>query len=206
MIRTILALLLVSSVVLSQIPIPTPTAVDLLNAHNAVRANPKSLVPVVQAYRNAFNAASSMATPVGKPALTVLEGAQALDEAIAFLNAQAAVPPLTLNDKMTQAALLFAQDIGGRGVQSHIGADGSTLPVRLQRVGKVSAPGAENDAYGIPTAEWGIVAWIVDSNFPTRGHRVTIFNPDLKVVGFGCAPHKSAFGNCCVADFAAAMV
>ena len=60
----------------------------------------------------------------------------------------------------------------------------------------------EEDVSLMQTTSVGIVRQlIIDDGVPSRGHRDVVFNPDLKWVGFGGAPHKT-YGGMCVIDFA----
>ncbi len=118
------------------------------------------------------------------------EGVAALDEAIAFLETVTPVGPLRFNEGLAQAARLHAQDIGPRGSLEHVGADGSRLSARLNRLGTWQGTVAENIGTLEVDPRQVVIQLLVDDGVPDRGHRHNLFNPELHVAGAGCAPHR----------------
>jgi uncharacterized protein YkwD len=126
----------------------------------------------------------------GRVPLRTEEGVAALDEAIAFLEAARPVGPLRFNDGLALAARRHAQDLGPRGALDHVGADGSRLSDRLNRLGTWHGLIAENISTGEPEARQVVIQLLVDDGVPGRGHRRNLFNPDLHQAGAGSAPHR----------------
>ncbi len=118
------------------------------------------------------------------------EGVAALDEAIAFLESVTPVGPLRFNEGLAQAARLHAQDIGPRGAIGHVGADGSRLSARLNRLGTWQGTVAENIGTLEEDPRQVVIQLLVDDGVPDRGHRHNLFNPDLHQAGAGSAPHR----------------
>ena len=118
------------------------------------------------------------------------EGVAALDEAIAFLETVRPVGPLRYNEGLARAARLHARDIGPRGSLEHVGADGSRLSQRLNRIGTWHGTIAENISTLEEAPRQVVLQLLVDDGVLSRGHRQTLFNPDLHQAGVGTAPHR----------------
>ena len=133
--------------------------------------------------------------------LVLNEGTKAVDEAIAFLEKQAPLPPFTLSAGLSRAAADHAADQGKTGQTGHSGSDRSTMRQRVERYSAWQKTIGENIAYGAESARDVIIQLIVDDGVPSRGHRVNIFNPDFLVVGIAFGPHPK-FRTICVQNFA----
>jgi uncharacterized protein YkwD len=60
-----------------------------------------------------------------------IEGAVAVEECIAFLQTAAPLPPLALSAGLCAAASAHLEDIGPKGLATHVGSDNSSMQVRL---------------------------------------------------------------------------
>jgi len=129
----------------------------------------------------------------------------AFDEAVDFLRKQDSLPPLRGDDALAAAALAHAQAQGQDGGVGHDGSNDESFDERLERLGVQAGVVAENISYGFSNPRDVVRQLIVDSGVPDRGHREIIFNPELRMAGVGCAPHK-VYGAMCVVDFADAVV
>ncbi|HEX9259634.1 MAG TPA: CAP domain-containing protein [Acidimicrobiales bacterium] len=97
--------------------------------------------------------------------------------------------PVAMCGNLTQAAQAHSDDQATMRKMTHIGSDGSTLVVRLNRSGY------------LPAASWGVgenVAWnfsspssVMTAWMNSAGHRANIVNPAFTHVGFGL----TNFGN-----------
>lgn len=126
----------------------------------------------------------------------------AVEEAIDFLERQAALPPLEPDRRVAAAARQHAQVQGPRGDVGHGAAGG--LGQRLRGQGVWAGLSAENISYGFDDARDVVRQLIIDSGVPGRGHRRNIFASAYKLAGVACGPHR-AYGAMCVIDFAGAL-
>ena len=131
------------------------------------------------------------------------EDPDAVEDAIAFLEGQPALPPLERDGRIAAAAREHAVSQGARGDMGH-GPPGS-LGQRLRENGVWAGLSAENISYGYDDARDVVRQLIIDSRVPNRGHRHNIFTRDYRSAGVACGPHR-AYGAMCVIDFAGAIV
>lgn len=166
---------------------------------NLARTNPAAYIEVLKEYRT-YIRGSYLERP-GETTVVLSEGARAVDEAIAFLSRQAALPPLTLSAGLSRAAADHAADQCKTGRTGHTGSDRSTMKARVERYGEWSRTIGENIAYGAETARDVVIQLIVDDGVASRGHRANIFNPGFTVVGIAFGEHP-VYRTVCVQDFA----
>ena len=152
------------------------------------RVSPRAYARHLRELRDAFE--GTLWRRPGRVPLRTEEGVAALDEAIAFLEAARPVGPLRFNEGLALAERRHAQDLGPRGALDHVGADGSRLSDRLNRLGTWHGLIAENISTGEPEARQVVIQLLVDDGVPGRGHRRNLFNPDLHQAGAGSAPHR----------------
>ncbi|WCD84366.1 hypothetical protein KPP03845_100688 [Streptomyces xanthophaeus] len=117
-------------------------------------------------------------------------------EVVALVNkerAKAGCSALTVNAKLTAAALNHSKDMAAHSNMSHTGSDGSDPGQRITRAGYSWSTYGENVAYGYSTPEQVMTGWM---NSP--GHRENILNCSFKEIGVGLAQPNSywtqAFG------------
>ena len=184
-------------------PAPGVTTVsrpDIVAELNAARTDPVAYAAKARALRALFRG-DRIERP-GEIAVVTREGPAAVDEAVAFLEDQAALPPLRGHTGLDRAAADHAGDQGRSGAVGHSGGDSSSPSDRMRRHGRWSATG-EAIAYGSDRAEDVILQLIVDDGVPDRGHRRILFNPVYDLVGVACGPHP-VWREVCVLDFARA--
>ena len=87
------------------------------------------------------------------------------------------------------------------GKTGHGGSDGSRPAQRVARHGSWDIIVAENLSYGPDMARHVVMGLIIDDGVPDRGHRTTIFNGALNVIGVSCGPHLT-FRTMCTMDYA----
>ncbi|QUQ68906.1 CAP domain-containing protein [Kutzneria sp. CA-103260] len=131
-------------------------------------------------------AAGLFATP---PAGASVKTAQ--DDVVRLTNAErqrAGCAPLNVVTELNQAAQGHSQDMATHNFMGHIGSDGSTVEVRVERAGYTGWWAlAENVAAGQRTPE-AAVAWWMGS----PGHRANILNCALKDIGVGYATNPNS--------------
>ena len=119
--------------------------------------------------------AASAAAPV--PAMTKAE-----KKVLALTNAarkKAGCKPLKGNKRLALAARRHSKDMAVKKYFSHTSKDGSSPWDRIKRAGYKN-PGAENIAYGYPSAQAVMQGWL-----KSPGHRANILNCGLKSLGVG---------------------
>ncbi|MFC1482925.1 CAP domain-containing protein [Candidatus Margulisiibacteriota bacterium] len=111
--------------------------------------------------------------------------------------------PLQPNKGLSLAARDHAKDIGGKGIMSHTGSDGSTMIDRIKWYGSFSGiyGAAENIACGLNKAEDIVRDLLIDRGVPGRGHRKNILIKEMTQVGVSIQPH-SKYKYSCVQAFA----
>ncbi|MER6387044.1 CAP domain-containing protein [Streptomyces sp. NPDC059382] len=110
-------------------------------------------------------------------------------EVVALVNqerAKAGCSALTVNAKLTTAALNHSKDMAAHSNMSHTGSDGSDPGARITRAGYSWMTYGENVAYGYSTPEQVMNGWM---NSP--GHRENILNCAFKEIGVGLAEPNS---------------
>ncbi|MGA2547768.1 MAG: CAP domain-containing protein [Rectinemataceae bacterium] len=166
---------------------------------NLARTDPKGYAKFLREYRALIH--NGVYERPGEIGVQLEEGTRAVDEAIGYLERQAALDPLTASKGLSSAAKAQAVDQGRSGATGHSGADGSSPFDRMNRYGKWLGIAGENIAYGAGDARGIVIQLIVDDGVESRGHRANIFKPSFKVVGIGIGRHPQ-YGTVCVQDFA----
>lgn len=167
---------------------------------NFARTQPQNYAETLRAYRGKFRGNLVDDRREGVNAVTS-EGVRAVDEAIAFLERQGALPPLSKGDVLALSARDHAAAQGRRGDVGHLSADGATPGQRaVRRGGGIYV--SETISYGSATPVSVVRQLIVDDGVADRGHRRLIFTPMMRFAGVGCGRHK-VFGTVCVVDYSA---
>lgn len=167
---------------------------ELITETNVLRSSPSVYAAKLVQLRSYYQ--GNLIRIPGQPIIEVVEGVAALDEAIAVLQNTSPMSTLTASEGLSKAAADHAKDLGSRDATGHYGSDNSDPFVRMNRYGKwdqvAGSVAGENISYGPPTlAEWHIVQLLVDDNFPSRGHRQALLNPDYRQMGAACEPHPT---------------
>ncbi|GFO54446.1 serine protease [Geomonas sp. Red276] len=167
---------------------------------NLARTQPRRYAQYLRELRRSYwgkfyRAPGSVATVVTS------EGGAAVDEAIAFMERQSPLPPLTWSDGLAEAAAELVRDEGQNGDVGHQGLRSGTMQQRIERHGTWSNRIAENIGYGPEDPRLMVMELIIDDGVPDRGHRKNIFSRAFNVAGAACGPHP-VYRNMCVIDFA----
>jgi len=169
---------------------------DVLDEINYVRTHPQDYADELRRYRDSFD--GRMVVDETGEHMTY-EGARAVDEAIAFLDAQKPLDPLEPGSVLARTASDYARDQGRHGSMGHVSANGAT-PAR-----RVAAHGggiyvSETIAYGRSDPAGVVRSLIVDDGVRSRIHRAVIFMGFLRYAGVGCGPHVRV-DYVCVIDY-----
>jgi uncharacterized protein YkwD len=61
----------------------------------------------------------------------------------------------------------------------------------VNRYGRWHGRVSENISFGPATARAVVLALLIDDGVPDRGHRRNILDPNVRIAGVSCGPHKS---------------
>ena len=176
-------------------PLPQDTAYlnplekEIMREHNLARRAPRRYAALLEKQRKYYR--GNIVERPDHPPFSTQEGVKAVDEAIAFLQRVPPLAPLEPSRGLSLSARDHVEDQGPKGDTGHIGSDYSQLRHRADRYGSWRRIVAENIAYGPTNARDVVMGLIVDDGVPDRGHRKTIFNPFLHVIGVHCGYHKT---------------
>lgn len=166
---------------------PSPLELAVLAEINRVRSDPRGFADELRAYRRTFE--GRIAYPRGYPdGIQTSEGSAAVDDAIAYLDAQPPQLPLVRSSVLAQSVAALVIDQGVNGGVGHLGSDGRNPSSRTVAVGGGPYVG-EVIAYGPPDAQSVVRQLIVDDGVPGRGHRILLFSARFRFGGATCGPH-----------------
>jgi len=131
----------------------------------------------------------------------MVEGKEAVNEAIEYLQGINPLPPMEWDDNLTLSALEHVMDIGPKGLVSYQSSDGTEPEDRITKYGNYVETLGENIDFGPNDAMGVIVSLTLDDGDQERPHRDNLFKSDYKKVGIACGPHKTEY-QMCVMDFA----
>ncbi|NIJ07873.1 uncharacterized protein YkwD [Sphingomonas vulcanisoli] len=171
----------------------------VLATFNFARTQPTAYVETLVAYRGFFHA-NAVIIPGQRVAMQTTEGRPAVDETIAFLQAQSGLGMLQPSETLRRAAADYVTEQSHSGDTGHFGADGSSPGDRVARQGGGDQV-AEVIAYGAQDAKDVIRQLLIDDGVPDRGHRIAMFSAHLRYAGVACGPHPQ-YGTMCVIDMA----
>jgi uncharacterized protein YkwD len=171
---------------------------QVLSALNTARGSPPTAIAWLEELTPRFKANYLLRAGTTIPIVTN-EGVGAVREAIAALQAQPAVPTLSMSAALSRAARDQVLDQARTGSTGHTGSDGSTTGTRVGRYARWQVSLSENIDYGpFATGREVIENLIVDDGVPNRGHRRNIYDPTARVVGIACGPHPKYNASCVI--------
>lgn len=174
-----------------------PLEEQVLDRINHVRQDPAGYAERLRQLRVRF-VGKTLYLPGWDRGLVTQEGVAALDEAIAFLESQTPLPPLSRGQLLALAARDHVAIQGALGTRGHYSPDGSSPGDRVERRGGGRLVG-EEISYGYADAEDVVRQLVVDDGVADRGHRELLFNRELRYAGIGCGSHRR-YGHMCVID------
>ena len=178
-------------------------ALEIHAETNLVRRDPAAYARYLEAMLPRFD--GKLLERPGRPLLRTEEGAAAVLEGIAALQATKPLPPLSWSKGLAGAAADHVRDQGPIGGLEHVGSDGSDPASRAERRGRWIEAIGENIAYGDNPAREVVVQLLVDDGVPDRGHRGNLLDPRWGVQGVACGPHRD-YRQICVMDYAVSYV
>jgi len=184
---------------LAQTIILSPLELRVIAEMNKVRTQPTSYLPLLNNWKQRF--CGNQVKLSQQVFLRTIEGVNAVNEAIDFLQSVCPLPPCKLSLGMSQAARDHVRDQGETGNIGHSGGDGSTPFIRLNRYGRWQITAGENITYGVAQADKIIMQLMIDDGVRDRGHRNNIFNSTFQVAGVAFGYHVQ-YQNMCVITYA----
>lgn len=172
---------------------------EIMAEINRARGDPRGYAAGLVTYRRYFSG-KVVRYPGNPDGLRTAEGVAAVDEAIAVLRRQPALPPVQPASLLARAARDHVEEQGPRGVTGHASANGDRVRQRLVRRGGGDYV-AEVITYGPPSATEVVRQLIVDDAVPARGHRRALYDAQWTHAGAACGPHQR-YKVMCVVTFA----
>ena len=170
----------------------------VLTEVNYVRTHPHDYADELRRYREFFDG-RVVHLPGAEIGMMTREGTVAVDEAIAFLDRQAPLPPLAYGKVLALAARDLAEEQGETGYSGHRSANGASPGDRVKRRGGGIFVG-ETISYGYDEPSAVVRQLVIDDGVPGRGHRGLIFAAGNTYAGVGCGTHpRDRF--LCVIDY-----
>jgi len=173
---------------------------DVLAEINWVRAHPRQYADELRDYRARFQGLVTYPEEAPDGVMTN-EGVAAVDDAIAFLDRQAPMPPLGQSGMLALGAGELVADQGSSGRIGHYTGGGLDPGARMRLHGGGAAVG-EVIAYGPQSPRAVVRQLIVDDGVARRGHRTLLFLGMYRYAGARCGPHRE-WGAMCVIDLSA---
>ncbi|HET6329904.1 MAG TPA: CAP domain-containing protein [Holophagaceae bacterium] len=171
---------------------PKALARQVVAEINWARQHPESAAAELKVWLPLFEGGRYLAFP-GETRLRTEEGPAAVEEAIAFLEKQKPLEPLTWSPSLAKAAEELVRDQSARGGVGHGGSDGSTPESRMDHHARPLGEFGEVATYGSfgqpPAARRAVLALIVDDGVKSRGHRALLFKPGFALAGGAWGPH-----------------
>ena len=176
-----------------------PTATEILREINRLRTDPGGYARSLEDYRRLFDPRDQrLYTMPGDtlPRLSI-DGAPAVDEAIVALRRQPPRIPLDLDSTLTRTARLLADDQAITGAIGHRTSQAPTPGDRSKAAGG-DIYLTEAVSYGFTSPEDVVRQLVIDDGVPGRGHRRTLFSPELRFAGIWCGPHARRAAMCAI--------
>ena len=178
----------------------TKKAKEIFRLLNEFRKNPKILIKYLNDLKKYVDNKNILSEP-NKIPVQMVEGKDAVNEAIEYLQAIVPLPPLEWDDNLSLSALEHVLDIGPKGLVSYQSSDGTEPEDRITKYGNYVETLGENIDFGPNDAMGVIVSLTLDDGDQERPHRDNLFKSDYKKVGIACGSHKTEY-QMCVMDFA----
>jgi len=156
---------------------------------NKLRQNPKSYIPLIEAEMKTLKKNNVLKKKDSSLQIQTLEGKAAYEDAIAFLQEQKEVNPLTKEIKLSYAAQDLVIDIGERGVVSHQDKDGNYMSERIEKYCEWDYCANEVIEVSSKSATDILISLLVDDGIRDKLNRRALFQNVYNYVGISCGPH-----------------
>ena len=163
--------------------------ISLYRELNNLRQNPKSYIPLIQKQMKLLKKNNILKKEDSNLQIQTIEGKKAYEEAIAFLEHQKSVGPLTKEIKLSYAAKDLVNDIGSRGVVTHKDREGLYTSERIEKYCEWDYCANEVIEVSSKNAQDILVSLLVDDGFRDRPNRRALFQNIYNYVGISCGAH-----------------
>ncbi len=155
--------------------------VQMVSEINALRANPKSYIPKVEAFIKMCEKKNQMKVE-GKLKTTTDFNIDiaAAKELIQVLNNTTSLPQLVINKDMYLVTKSHGEYLKSKNSTSHNSANGDLAPARMSNINVNGV--TENIVTDNGTISPTILVLLVDARIDGRGHRNNLLNPNSKFV------------------------
>lgn len=184
-------------------PAPTAAKTPLSKMEHAVveelneaRLQPKKYAAHLEEQRRAMH--GKIIKIKNKTDVQTIEGAPAIDEAIADLNAVSKLEKFHVVEGLTRVARAQLADLQEDSSIGHFGRDGSDLKTRMARFGAATGKCGENICHRGNTARDVVTIFLVDDGVKNRSHRKAVLSQNFKNIGVACGTGKKSESLCVV--------
>lgn len=175
-------------------PIPTTAQIgtvyeaSLWSELNRARNEPKEFAKYLEEMKPRFEGTKYQIPGKKNVIKQTVEGVQAVEEAIKFLQTVAPQKALRLSTGLSQSSQDFVKLIAN--VKNFEGIETNEKATeRLSRYGKWSGKLLQNIALGDVSPTEAVASWIIDDGNKNRDHRTAIFSDDVEFAGVASGPH-----------------
>jgi uncharacterized protein YkwD len=172
---------------------------SILAENNRLRADPQSYIPFLQENMKYISEDKILRKP-GKVAVQLREGVEAYKNAIKFLQRQKPLDTLTYDERLSNAALDFANYLGSTGIVTNLDKAGNNAGDRIENYCEWDKVCGESIDYGSQTAQEVFISLLIDDGIEEKSNRLNLFQDDFKYIGIGIAKHRD-YGTVIVIDY-----
>ena len=156
---------------------------------NKLRQDPKSYIPLIKEQMKLIKKNNILQKKDSTLRIQLIEGKEAYEEAIYFLEQQEPVSPLKKEIKLSYAAQDLVKDIGERGVITHKDKEGLFTSERIEKYCEWDYCANEVIEVSSKNAQDILISLIVDDGMRHRQDRKALFQHIYNYVGISCGPH-----------------
>ena len=163
---------------------------DLFIELNNLRKDPKSYIPLIEAEMKLLKKNNILKKPDSNLQIQTIEGKDAYQDAIKFLERQQPVQPLNEESRLSSAAIDLVRDLGQRGIVSHQDQYGQYVSERIEKYCEWDYSASEVIEVSSKNPQDILISLLVDDGLKNRPDRKTLFNQKYNFVGIGCGAHS----------------
>ncbi len=163
--------------------------ISLYKELNKLRQDPRSYIPLIEEQMNNLKKNNILQKNDSLLRIQTIEGKDAYEEAILFLEQQEPVEPLKKEIKLSYAAQDLVKDIGERGVVTHEDKEGKFASERIEKYCEWDFCANELIEVSSRNPQDILISLLVDDGLRDRPDRKALFQHIYNYVGIACGPH-----------------